>query len=978
MATRRAHGAAAGNAQILPVEGETHTTHRSPLALTHTFGAHPPPASADYQAFAMSMFGLPPKEWRGITVGVPRLRFPLEEYAGQTSFPSLRNGVRRVPDGISPYATTVAVDDPLPQLPATARPAGSLHPQEYQYAGSATARPDPPQMSVQFAPPPSETARGDHPERPPRPPSARYRAPVGHRADSPKKSPKQPQSARASAPSTAPPPSAAPSAEAGSTQAKRSQSARGPRMALAPAAAPVVAPAAAPAAAPASAPASEAPGASSSAASATTAAEDDQASSVADALRKASLSFGVHVVQLLEPNAPLESELLLGTWGRVMAVMISAGLCLILLSWLYLYLITTPGFVYLVSEWPAVTVLLAVASIIGTYQIALFVPYLLGEAIKWQEQNGWRFEKLGDYLEEDDLEKVEAGRAAKITEEIEKNKAKVEEQQDMDRRRLLERMTQAVVQPREGATVVEEETEDDGPADLFAMLRRVDGRKLTARQIFVLCKEFALADFKVLGFTAPELEVAGIQATPGGLKACSLREMDYATVDLCMAGFSAVELKALGYKALELKDAGYPTLDLKQAGFSLAQLRSAKCAAAELRDRKITPKELAKAGFPAAELLAAGSSPAQLKELGFTATQMRDAGMDAAALRKAGYTVDAMIKVTRKLPPANEKKVAFESEEADGDAPAPEAPVVVTSTQQWSVEELRVAGYSAAQMCEAASYHPFFLQEAGYELDELRDAGFSAAALREAGFAVDEFHASATSRAFAPVDLATSGFSGGELVTGGFTLKELRKSGLKAKQLRALGFAAVDLRGAGSSARELRQAGYPCAELLKACSLKELRDCAVGAQELHLAGATAKDLMVTGYTAKECYTGGIAALKLKNGGYTLAEMKDGGYTVKDLKAVGYRGDELRAAGFTCAGLKEGGFTPKELKAVGFYAMELSQAGFGYDMLLDAGFTAAVLRSSGTATATRVESAKQPEQDDEAMPSLQKQSSWANQ
>ena len=56
----------------------------------------------------MSMFGLPPKQWRGIVRGVAPLHFPLERFPGQASWPALRNGIRGLPDGIDEHSSSVA------------------------------------------------------------------------------------------------------------------------------------------------------------------------------------------------------------------------------------------------------------------------------------------------------------------------------------------------------------------------------------------------------------------------------------------------------------------------------------------------------------------------------------------------------------------------------------------------------------------------------------------------------------------------------------------------------------------------------------------------------------------------------------------------------------------------------------------------------------------------------------------------------
>ena len=109
----------------------------------------------------MSMFGNPPREWRGVVVGVPTLKFPLEQFPGQASWPALRNGARHIPNGIHPSmdSKTNSQGDDAVDLSLTARDSDTADPKTQAGSSSVHARGS--SQRVRFAPSP----HGSYPER---------------------------------------------------------------------------------------------------------------------------------------------------------------------------------------------------------------------------------------------------------------------------------------------------------------------------------------------------------------------------------------------------------------------------------------------------------------------------------------------------------------------------------------------------------------------------------------------------------------------------------------------------------------------------------------------------------------------------------------------------------------------------------------------------------------------------------------------
>jgi hypothetical protein len=283
--------------------------------------------------------------------------------------------------------------------------------------------------------------------------------------------------------------------------------------------------------------------------------------------------------------------------------MILVGVLLMFLSLQYLHLSANEAFISSLLERPLLSLALAASAILVTYQIGLFVHFFLTKAL-WMGQNGWYFEKLTEITSESFVEST-ADNSNQVRSDAERGRAS--EQTAVSKAEQL----QLIVADKLAQLLNVEE----GGAELLALLHSVDGRKLEARQLLVLCHEATHAELKLLGCSTQELELIGIQSTPAGLKTIRLRELGYATGDLREAGFQAARLKALGYNARELGEAGYTVAELKDAGFSLVELRVAGCGASQLMALKVLAKDLARAGFPAVELLAAGTKPQSSEHL---------------------------------------------------------------------------------------------------------------------------------------------------------------------------------------------------------------------------------------------------------------------------------------------------------------------------------------------------------------------------
>ena len=103
---------------------------------------------------------------------------------------------------------------------------------------------------------------------------------------------------------------------------------------------------------------------------------------------------------------------------------------------------------------------------------------------------------------------------------------------------------------------------------------------------------------------------------------------------------------------------------------------------------------------------------------------MKAAGLNARELRDAGYPAGAVLKL------------------------------------QFSHEELRTGGYTAAELRQAAGLTANDLRLAGYLIDDLREAQFTVSELRHAGFGAFDFRTSVDGPLGPAVtDLAVSGFS---------------------------------------------------------------------------------------------------------------------------------------------------------------------------------------------------------------------------
>ncbi|CAK9033228.1 IcmE/DotG protein [Durusdinium trenchii] len=239
----------------------------------------------------------------------------------------------------------------------------------------------------------------------------------------------------------------------------------------------------------------------------------------------------------------------------------------------------------------------------------------------------------------------------------------------------------------------------------------------------------------------------------------------------------------------------------------------------------------------------------------------------------------------------------------------------------FSIHECKEAGFSAKQ-CKEAGFSAKQCREADFSAEEFRNAGFSAVqcklvgfeagACQKAGYTTQEWSRDATAH-----DYRDAGFSAAECRDARFSAKECKQAGFSLKEILAANFSPEQARDAGFSAGQFKDAG-----VLQTC-----RDAHFSAKQCKEAGFSLQDLQSAGFSAVEAFSAGFSASEFKNAGAPPNLMREHGFSAKQCKEAGYSAQECKEAEYSVGDLKDAGFSAVQCKIAGFEAKACQEAGF---------------------------------------------------
>jgi len=503
----------------------------------------------------------------------------------------------------------------------------------------------------------------------------------------------------------------------------------------------------------------------------------------------------------------------------------------------------------------------------------------------------------------------------------------------------------------------------------------------------------------------------------------SLVELGYTLPDLKLAGFSATEMRRAGHTAREiydamfsieeLKDSGHSAVDLVQHGVSVEELAPVY-PVRELRLAQVTAKELHDQGVSLQAMKDAGFSLLELRDVGCSASEAKQLGFSPKELAESGYEVFSPIAHMADWPDVKDALRLLRGLRRDNPVTAAdffasgysqtELNSICSVDKPISIDLLRELGYTAADL-RAVGLKAGDLLSAGLNSGDMYDEGFTVPELAEGGSSLNELYshgvpADQLQTVFSLRELRVVGVSAKQLAARGTEIQALHEAGYSLSELAASGCTAGQARLLGSLPRELAAHGFTVLPVLAwraewptlETLLKELRgttqqapftgselflsgfaheeiaDCCDGGEhispnklrqlgyemrDLRLSGFSPGDLHAAKFSAQDAFLAGFSITELRRGGYQLQEFLKDGFRIGELYEV-YSAEELRHAGVRADQLLSSGATFQRLHEAGYSLLELRDAGCNAVQAKELGFNPKELKKNGYKVIERLE------------------------